>query len=63
LSRSCGTYYPNNSDIRRTFEVENVAVDGLKEAIVGLQINKPDEALILRDIFKWQMLKNIKTDL
>jgi len=46
LTRSCGTCDRPG----RTFEIENVVVDGLKEAVVGLQINMQDRALVLKDI-------------
>lgn len=50
LSRSCGTCYNGVNDVSRTFEVENVVVDGLKSAIVGLQLDKNDQALVLKNI-------------
>jgi hypothetical protein len=49
LARSCGTCsgrnYPN-----RKFEIENVTVDKLNNAIVGLQENQNDRATSLKNI-------------
>lgn len=45
LSRSCGTCY-ESPDVRRSFEVKNVVVDILKEAIVALQMNKNDSSVL-----------------
>jgi hypothetical protein len=53
LARSCGTCSSQTSSgsyQNRKFEIENVTVDRLNEAIIGLQENQNDKATSLKNI-------------
>lgn len=44
FARSCGTCY--KIDVSRKIDLNNIVVDGLKETVVGIQINKNDSAIL-----------------
>lgn len=49
LTRSCGTCF-KKVHRAKTFEISNVVVDGMKEAIIGVQTNMDDKVLTLKNV-------------